>query len=54
MAIISRNWLDPDPAQTSEVFRGMIESVTTGSARLADAVSRADRELSNILDNIKI
>jgi len=49
MAIISRSWLDPNPEKTAEIFRGMIESVTSGSAKLSEAVQQADKELNNLL-----
>ena len=48
-AIISRAWSDPDPDRTNEVFRAMIENVTTGALRLSEAVQRANQEMGNIL-----
>ena len=48
-AIISRAWTDPDPDRTNEVFRAMIENVTTGALRLSEAVQRAHQEMGNIL-----
>jgi len=48
-AIVARSWKDPDPERTSDVFRGMIENVTTGVMRLSDAVSRGQQELGNII-----
>lgn len=49
-AIVSRAWSDPDPQRTDEVFRAMIENVTTGTLRLQEAVGRAHQELDHILD----
>lgn len=49
-AIIARTWLDPDPARTGDIFRDMVESVTTGARRLADSVKEADRALSDMLE----
>jgi len=49
MAIIGRGWLDPDTTATVQIFKGMIENVTTGSLRLSEAVAQADKELGNLL-----
>ena len=49
-AILSRAWLDPDPQKTDEIFRAMIENVTTGTLRVPEAVGRASQELDYILD----
>ena len=48
-AIIARSWVDPDPEKTNDVFRAMIESVTTGRSRLSEAVQRADQEIAEII-----
>lgn len=48
-ALISRSWSDPDPAKTSDIFRAMIENITSGSLSLTDAVQRANEELGGIL-----
>ncbi|MBI2610783.1 extracellular solute-binding protein [Candidatus Kaiserbacteria bacterium] len=48
-ALIARSWVDPDPEKTDGVFRGMIESVTTGSSRLSEAVGRANQELAQAM-----
>lgn len=48
-AIRSRAWLDPNPTETDAVFKSMIESITSGRARTSEAVSRANREISNLL-----
>ena len=48
-AIIARSWIDPDPERTSGIFRAMIESVTSGSARLAEAISRANQEIAEVI-----
>jgi ABC-type glycerol-3-phosphate transport system substrate-binding protein len=45
-ALISRSWIDPEPEKTSEIFRDMIESITSGKFRVSDALSRVDTELS--------
>ena len=48
-ALLSRSWIDPDPAKSSAIFRDMIEGVTSGRARLSEALSTADAELNNAL-----
>lgn len=47
--IIARSWVDPDPEKTSDIFRAMIESVTSGAVRLSEAVQRADQEMAQII-----
>ncbi len=46
---IARAWVDPDPDKTAEVFRGMIEDTTSGALKINDALSRADKQLAQIL-----
>lgn len=48
MAIITRIWEDPDPVETNEIFRVMIESVTSGAARVGEATQRADAAMREI------
>lgn len=45
MALISRGWLDPDPAGSANVFRQMVEDVTSGRARVSQVVSDTVRRL---------
>jgi hypothetical protein len=47
--IAARSWVDPDPEATAEIFRGMIESVTSGAQLVAQAVQRAEQQLGNNL-----
>ena len=49
-ALIAHSWIDPDPERTSDIFRAMIESVTSGSARPAEAIGRASQEMARILE----
>lgn len=49
-AIIGRGWLDPVPSETHTIFKTMIEGVTSGREREADAVSRANRALQRLID----
>ena len=49
-ALISRSWIDPDPEVSTNVFRDMIESITSGRSRVIDALIRADKEISAVLN----
>ncbi len=49
MAILSRAWTDPDPEKTDAIFRDMIESITSGSARLSEAIQRADQAMTQLM-----
>ncbi len=49
-AILARTWIDPDPQRTADIFRAMIERVTSGALRLPDAVARADQEMAQIIN----
>jgi len=48
-AIRAKAWLDPEPIESNSVFRNMIESITSGRARVSEAVTRASRELDALL-----
>ena len=48
-ALISRGWVDPDAAATDGVFSTMINSVVSGAAEPAAAVSDAAQEFVRIL-----
>ena len=48
-AIITRFWKDPDPDKTGDIFRDMIEGVTSGALRLSEAVGRADQQMGALL-----
>jgi ABC-type glycerol-3-phosphate transport system substrate-binding protein len=52
-ALIARGWLDPDPQATDRIFERMIENVTSGAARLGDAIQRADQELLDSIENVQ-
>jgi hypothetical protein len=49
-AILVRSWVDPDPVKTTEIFRAMIEDTTSGALLLGEAISRADRQISVLLE----
>ncbi len=48
-ALQSRGWLDPSDKQTETVFREAIESVTSGRARVQEAVGKMNRDLDAII-----
>lgn len=48
-AIIARSWIDPDPVKTSDIFRDMIEGITSGSARISESIGRADQQIAQII-----
>jgi len=48
-ALISKSWIDPDSVGSENMFRDIIESITSGRERLTDALSRADTELGQLL-----
>lgn len=45
-ALISGSWIDPEPVASSQIFRDMVESVTSGKSRVLEAINRADIELN--------
>ncbi|MDO8562155.1 MAG: extracellular solute-binding protein [bacterium] len=47
--LIARSWIDPNPAKTADIFRTMIERVSSGSMQISESVERADEELGGIL-----
>lgn len=47
-ALVSRSWIDPSPTDTSEIFRTMVESVTSGQARISESLNRANSSLDNL------
>lgn len=48
-ALISRSFIDPDPVGSSNSFKTMVESITSGRTRLTDAVTRASEEINAML-----
>ncbi len=48
-AIQSRGWLDPDDAETASIFTNMIESVTSGRARVDEAISTAQDQINTLI-----
>jgi len=48
-AILVKTWIDPGPEETDAIFRDMIEGVTSGAAKLSEALQRADRALGEAI-----
>ena len=48
-SLISRGWIDPDSNQTDQIFQNMVENVTTGRMNIQDSVSKASKEINNLL-----
>ena len=48
-ALIAKSWLDVDPAKSFNIFRNMVESVTSGSKNINEALDDAGDQYDNIL-----
>lgn len=48
-AIISRAWLDPNPYETSAIFKNMIENITSGKLRISESIRRASTEIKDLV-----
>ncbi|MCX6731509.1 MAG: extracellular solute-binding protein [Candidatus Parcubacteria bacterium] len=48
-AIMSRAWLEPDPAQVSGIFKNMVESSATGQLKISEAVRDAKNKLEELI-----
>ncbi len=49
MAIITHIWSDPDPIQTDNLFRAMIEGTISGAASVAQAIQNGDQQMAQII-----
>lgn len=47
-ALIARTWEDPNPVETTRIFRDMINSITSGSAKVTEALQRAEQSMRQI------
>jgi ABC-type glycerol-3-phosphate transport system substrate-binding protein len=45
----SRSWIDPNAAGTGKIFSDLVESITSGRARVSEAVDQAMRSLENLI-----
>lgn len=48
-ALMSRGWIDPSPADTSDIFKELIENVVSGRLRITEAVSNASNQIARLL-----
>jgi maltose-binding protein MalE len=48
-ALFARSWLDPSPADTDNIFQGMVENVISGSMSTTDSISDANNKLGLLL-----
>ncbi len=48
-SIMSKAWLEPDPAQVSAIFKNMVESTASGRTNFSDAISNAKRQIEQLL-----
>jgi len=48
-ALRSRDWIDPEPARTDNIFRVMVESVSSGNISAREAVRTAGRQLNSLI-----
>lgn len=48
-ALQSRGWLDPDSQGSANLFREMVDQVTSGRARTAEALNAASLKLDNLI-----
>ncbi|HRH27009.1 MAG TPA: extracellular solute-binding protein [Parcubacteria group bacterium] len=48
-ALISESWIDPEPTVSTQIFRDMVENVTSGRSRVLESIGRADTELNQEL-----
>ena len=48
-ALISHSWMDPDSVGTANVFRDMINNITSGREKLGDALGQADTDLRALI-----
>lgn len=48
-AIISNAWLDPDREETDDIFKNMVESITSGRFNIYDSLRNAGNEINSLL-----
>ncbi|MSR87562.1 MAG: extracellular solute-binding protein [Candidatus Zambryskibacteria bacterium] len=49
-ALQSKVWLDPDDEGTDQIFRDMIDTITSGRARTSEIVNKASEKLDNLIN----
>jgi len=48
-AFYARTWIDPNPQQTSNIFRELISMISSGRLSTSDAISRANDQIQGLL-----
>ena len=48
-ALYAHSWLDPSPADTDNIFGGMVNNVLSGNMSAMDAIKDANAKLSLLL-----
>ena len=48
-AIFAKTWADPDRKATDKIFQDMVEYITSGRSSIADALSKANIEMYNVV-----
>lgn len=48
-ALFSRGWLDPQPETSYTILKDVVESITSGRARVSEAVSTLNRDLQALI-----
>lgn len=51
-AVIARGWNDPNPQETEEIFRQIIQSVSAGGVRISEAILSANELLESLIDSL--
>jgi len=49
-ALITRTWADPDKSKSDEIFKDMINNILTNSMSNSEAISKAQDELSQLME----
>ncbi len=49
-AIMSKGWLDPNPNMTYNIFKDMVDNVSSGRNRISDVVDRASSEIDRLIN----
>ena len=52
MSVMSRAWLEPDAQEVFKIFKDMVESSSSGSMSIAEAVKLAKDRLEKLLDDV--
>lgn len=48
-ALLGKTWLDPSPEETYNVFKDMVEGISSGKFTPSDAIARANEELDGLV-----